>query len=458
MNKEQIVALFLAKGILSKKSGLVRRVFCWKKKLDAKALEVFNEFAQQYRTDDEAWFCLCRNIELPICPVCHKKKVKFTGITKNGANGYNTVCEDCSANAVDAKIQKVKHTCSKRTAEDRKRIAQKRRQTNKLKYGDETYNLFGSNSFKSTLVSKYGNESFNNREKAKNTCIQRYGVTTNLLIEETHKKAIENSWSNTCREKRIANSLKKYGVANRLSIKEVIDQCQKTKRENIHTIEKDNDCTLLADVVKKYGQGFKTLKLDYLRFGSNVFVQNTDLTQIAKYAAEGSHTNGYVSNIEKEVLQYVRSICNYDIEENTIAEVPNENHKFFELDIYIPQIRLAIDINGTYWHSTKFKDKYYHQRKTRCCNKVGIQLLHIFEDEWKQNNDICKKTIQQCIDMTYANVLSINGDIIVGDNSKPIFGNIEILKITKPLKHIVGNCTYYDGGNVYYIKQGKTKT
>ena len=53
-----------------------------------------------------------------------------------------------------------------------------------------------------------------------------------------------------------------------------------------------------------------------------------------------------------------------------------------ELDIYIPEKKLAIEFNGDYWHSTVFKDKYYHQQKTIACAKQGIQLIHIFEHEW----------------------------------------------------------------------------
>lgn len=55
----------------------------------------------------------------------------------------------------------------------------------------------------------------------------------------------------------------------------------------------------------------------------------------------------------------------------------------YELDIYIPEKKLAIEFNGTYWHSEQQKDKHYHQQKTIACAKKGIQLIHIFEHEWK---------------------------------------------------------------------------
>ena len=63
---------------------------------------------------------------------------------------------------------------------------------------------------------------------------------------------------------------------------------------------------MLGDVVRKYGQGFKSLGLEYLRIGSHVYVQNKDIPVIAKYSSEGTHTNNYTSKLEKEILSYKR--------------------------------------------------------------------------------------------------------------------------------------------------------
>lgn len=54
----------------------------------------------------------------------------------------------------------------------------------------------------------------------------------------------------------------------------------------------------------------------------------------------------------------------------------------FELDLYSRLYKLAVEINGTYWHSAKYKDIYYHQQKTIACANKGIRLIHIFEYEW----------------------------------------------------------------------------
>lgn len=66
-----------------------------------------------------------------------------------------------------------------------------------------------------------------------------------------------------------------------------------------------------------------------------------------------------------------------------------------ELDIYLPDLNLAIEVNGLYWHAEETgKGKFYHKYKTDKCAEKGIQLIHIFEDEWVYKKDICKNRIR----------------------------------------------------------------
>ena len=457
MTKQQIVEIFIKKGILSSMSGLVRRPFCWKKRVDKEAETIFAEFCTGYRSEEEAWFCLCRNVEAHICPVCRKEKVKFTGITKNGGSGFKTTCEQCSANAVQEKIQKTKKYHKELSRKRKNKIIEKRRATNQERYGAPDYMCYGSKSFKRLMQIRFGSESFTDRTKARKTCMERYGVPTNLLIEKNKMKAIVKSWSSECRKKRIANCIEKTGKKYYTQVQAVKERMKKTKRDNIRTIEKKYDCRLLADITRQYGQGYKNLGLEYLRFGMNVFVQNKDIPTIIEYTRGGTHTNKYTSKTEKEVLEFIQSVYTGAIEENCTAVVPNGNHRFFELDIYLPEIKLGIEYNGVYWHSTKYKDKFYHQRKTRCCRAVGIQVIHIFEDVWKENNELCREIITKCIEGQFKNEISKNGEVIVGDNSYPIPQHAKILEVTRPQKHQIGKLSYYDSGRVIYTLKGELK-
>ena len=72
-----------------------------------------------------------------------------------------------------------------------------------------------------------------------------------------------------------------------------------------------------------------------------------------------------------------------------------------ELDIYIPEYKIAIEYNGLYWHSeNQGKDKKYHLHKTELCESKGIQLIHIFEDEWNNKKEIVKSRLKNLLNKT----------------------------------------------------------
>lgn len=70
-----------------------------------------------------------------------------------------------------------------------------------------------------------------------------------------------------------------------------------------------------------------------------------------------------------------------------------------ELDLYFPEHNFAIEYNGLYFHNeghnhnTVGKDKKYHLAKTDGCNEKGIELFHVFEDEYQNNSEVIIKRI-----------------------------------------------------------------
>ena len=99
-----------------------------------------------------------------------------------------------------------------------------------------------------------------------------------------------------------------------------------------------------------------------------------------------------VSDNEKEIVEYCKMLTNDVIEnERTIL-----NGK--ELDIYMQEYNIAIEYNGLKWHSEQFgKDKNYHLDKTEKCQKNGIRLIHIFEDEWLEHKEVVKSKIKHIL-------------------------------------------------------------
>ena len=59
-----------------------------------------------------------------------------------------------------------------------------------------------------------------------------------------------------------------------------------------------------------------------------------------------------------------------------------------ELDLYDPERKIAIEFNGIVWHSTKHKKETdAHKVKADLCEKAGVQLIQIWENEWVQSKD-----------------------------------------------------------------------
>ena len=51
----------------------------------------------------------------------------------------------------------------------------------------------------------------------------------------------------------------------------------------------------------------------------------------------------------------------------------------YELDIVSTQRKVAIEYNGDFWHSDRYKKPNFHQKKTQRCEDAGYRLIHVFE-------------------------------------------------------------------------------
>lgn len=96
---------------------------------------------------------------------------------------------------------------------------------------------------------------------------------------------------------------------------------------------------------------------------------------------------------EKEIVLFLKNIGVDNIVENSKSIIPPQ-----ELDIYLPDYKLAIEYNGIYWHSEQTGiDKNYHINKTKECEEKGIRLIHIFSDDWEFKKEIVKSRLQSIL-------------------------------------------------------------
>ena len=90
------------------------------------------------------------------------------------------------------------------------------------------------------------------------------------------------------------------------------------------------------------------------------------------------------SAAEKEIVDYLINALGLKVLTSTRTILAGK-----ELDIYLPDHKIAIEYNGVYWHSEDFgKDSQYHYAKWRECKELGIQLIQIWEDDWNLNKEL----------------------------------------------------------------------
>lgn len=62
----------------------------------------------------------------------------------------------------------------------------------------------------------------------------------------------------------------------------------------------------------------------------------------------------------------------------------------WEIDVFIPELKIGIEHCGLYWHGEAYKEQGYHREKYERARSKGITLITLFEDEWEHDKDKVK--------------------------------------------------------------------
>lgn len=192
--------------------------------------------------------------------------------------------------------------------------------------------------------------------------------------------------------------------------------------KNLLIEENHHNNLTIKEISKKYDRSYRSVKHMFSRYGiepkNNIIEKNKrnrehkvrvakelygtltryelqkELNLGQQYVNEALKDLPYkftnISSFEKKLQDYVTELGFNTITSDRESIAPKE------LDIYVPEKKLAIEVNGLFWHSTNSTrniDKHYHLNKTKECSSKGIKLLHFFEDEVTDKLDICKSII-----------------------------------------------------------------
>lgn len=343
------------------------------------------------------------------CPTCgkilslysHKRGVKFC-------------CNRCAQ--LDPAIQnKIKSTMKAHygveSALRSPEILAKMKQTNLAKYGVEHVtqaNCIKEKS-KQTCLKKYGVENPYQAEtikkKIKQTLINHYGIDSPIKNEKIHNKIKQTlvdrygvdhqSKSKEVRAKIAATNRERYGADCALQNPKIIEKAKTTAKIKHYPVfvklVKAKNISVLSDI-----EAYVSSKV--LKFKCNTcgYLWTRDLQKMP--LANGTRSIyckkccTQASMAEKELMLFIKSIYSGEVIENTKSII-----KPYELDIYLPEKKLAIEFNSTYWNS--FKPSKYHQNKTFLCKEQDIRLIHVFEHEWTFSKNKVMQHIKSALDI-----------------------------------------------------------
>ena len=317
-----------------------------------------------------------------ICVVCGKP-TQFSGRLNRG---YYTHCsQKCTAND-KATVDKRKATNLEVHGSEGFNNHEQTSRTKLERYGDANY--ANGAQIRATKEARYGIAGYNNPEKRKATKQEKYGASNYVNAEKCAQTKLERYGSRTYNnaEKMATTKLERYGIGNFVNV-------EKAKATvTAQTIAKYAEMTKDQCEILGYNDG--TFHCRCLECGEEFDILiNTGFYRLTrfgiKWCTKCQPAEPSRSKEESSLYEYVESLVG---KENAVHS-DRSTVNGFELDIYVPARKLAIEFDGLYWHNETNKADDYHLRKTEMCEYAGIHLVHVFEDEWHDKKEIVKSRI-----------------------------------------------------------------
>jgi hypothetical protein len=360
-----------------------------------------------------------------ICDNClNEKKTTMKLYTSYGYKAGVYLCRSCKMKKNNLEKYGVDNVFKLDSVKD------KIKSSNQEKYGVD--NVSQSDIIKDKIrvsnLEKYGVEHHmkNNNvlQKQKDSNLKKYGVENISSLDSVKEKKISTCLKNNdvefifldkvFIENRRNNNLEKYGVESVLSSKEIRDKIKNTnlKRYGVRnpSMNKDISNKIKSSVLRtKHKQildrgDILSIDSDNRMFEAfcNSCNNKFDISYFLYYKRRETNTEICTICNEIDKHQSGKEIKVFNFINDNYSGVIIQNHRILnkELDIYLPELNIAFEVNGLYWHSEIFKSKNYHKDKYDMCKSNNIQLIHLWEDNLDYNFEIIKSMILNKINMS----------------------------------------------------------
>jgi len=342
------------------------------------------------------------------------------------------ICDYCGAEFVRDKksrerlnINIAKDSCGKKECKQAKReevfiknygnknifatdsFKEKQKQKNLDKFGEEEY--FNSDDFKikraERMIEKYDTihplQSEEILQRQQQTMVERHGVVNPAHMEgfldkrdKTNEKRLgckNPMQSEKCKKKRDDTNLKRHGEKSYTQTEEYWtnrkEKCLMEKGVEHESQLPENRQKASDTCVKRYNKTSYSKTPEFReRYRKTFGDKNNGIPN--PLCLKKNHKYG---KAQEELRIWLNSF-GFNFVSNCYNIIEDDK----ELDLYDNNIKLAIEYLGLYWHTERSKqprDRFYHYNKYIDCQKKGIRLITIFEDEWKRRNKQCKAVL-----------------------------------------------------------------
>jgi len=411
-----------------------------------------------YRCREDALKLLCLGFVEPARCLRCGRELDQDRLMKNSALRF---CSKRCSQSSPERLAKVRATSLARfgveNAMQSDAIKERNAATNLARYG--VANVFQSEAIKeksrTTMLEKYGAENFSQTDgfaaKFRETMLERYGAEHPYASEEIREKiqstnrerygGIAPACSHDVVEKMKATCRERYGADSSLCSPAVNAKRQATWARNYggnpssdpEIKRKRRETNRRKFGSETYYTSFEYLSREYEKLKAKFAGKVAPLFTAEEFHGANCReeyrwrcercgaefaSSIYTTSFDPEIpvlprcLKCFPMLTGESVSENRLLDFVRDVYhgkvlhgdrtviRPLELDIYLPEKALAIEYDGTYWHSTAAgKDAGYHLRKTERCERAGVRLIHVFEDEWRAHREIVEDRIRSAMGM-----------------------------------------------------------
>ena len=379
-------------------------------------LEKYNTYIKQFRTEEEALYCLIHKDDFSnhICvnPDCNKLSEFY-----DKKHGYRLTCisKECKVLAfVQTNIERYNCKFPLQCNQFKDKVKKTMIERYGVEYSGQAETLM--NKRKQTCLKRYGTnhpmKSKEIQEKTANTNIIRYGVKTPLqndVVKEKIKKTNIERYGeefpmrvNIVKEKFKRTNLERRNVENPFQSNDIKKQIIETnfKKYGRRFISQshitnydiwDDKIKFTNFIIEKYNKKGFPLRLNEVRHHFSVYPDT--LKDKLKQLSLLDYFYIPESNLEVEFKTFLNNnnITEYKIHDRKTLFNDNTN-TYLEIDFLLKDLKIGFEINDIETHNSlsenliTYKGKYYHSLKTALANQSNIRLIHIWEWELRDED------------------------------------------------------------------------